>query len=96
MRRKNSEHIRDIISRYIREEGIETPLNQYRILQAWTAVMGEGITQYTGEMFIKSQTLYIKIKSSALRQELSATQKQLVQRLNSQVNAQVITEIRFY
>ncbi len=96
MRRRNSEHIGDIISRYIREEGIETPLNQYRLLQAWTEVMGDAISNYTGEMFIKNQTLFIKIKSSILRQDLNASRNNIIQKLNNQVKAQVITDIKFY
>ena len=70
MRRSNSEHISDILQRYLREEGLETPLNQHRLINSWGDVMGQGILRYTGDIFIKNQTLYVQIRSSVLKQEL--------------------------
>lgn len=96
MKRTNSEQIGDILKQYLRDEGIETPLNQYRLIQSWKEVMGAGIEKFTGEMFIKNQTLYVKIKSSVLKNDLSMSRSNIVNRLNNQVGAQVITDIKFY
>lgn len=81
---------------YLRSEGLETPYNQYRIKAAWPKVMGAAIANLTGEMFIKGQTLHIQIKSPALKNDLSMQRKALAQRLNSYINAQVITDIQFF
>ena len=62
MRRKNTEQIGDVIMQFLRSEGLETPLNQYRLIVAWKDVLGQGIGKYTGEMFIKNQTLHVQIK----------------------------------
>lgn len=96
VRRTNSEHIDTILQRFLREEGLETPLNQHRLLNAWGEVMGQGILRYTGETFIKNQTLHVQIRSSVLRNELSLNRKHLVERLNQAVGAQVITDISFH
>ena len=96
MRRSNSEHISDIFQRYLREEGLETPLNQHRLINSWGDVMGQGILRYTGDIFIKNQTLYVQIRSSVLKQELMMSRQTLVRRLNEHINAQVITDITFY
>ena len=96
MRRSNSEHISDILQRYLREEGLETPLNQRRLINSWGDVMGQGILRYTGDIFIKNQTLYVQIRSSVLKQELMMSRQTLVRRLNEHINAQVITDITFY
>lgn len=96
MRKSNAEPIGDLLLRYLREEGLETPLNQYRLINAWADVMGQGILQYTGERFIKGQTLYVQIRSSVLKQDLMMSRAMIVRRLNEHVKEQVITDIQFY
>ncbi|MCR4614302.1 MAG: DUF721 domain-containing protein [Bacteroidaceae bacterium] len=96
MRKSNAEPIGDLLLRYLREEGLETPLNQHRLINAWADVMGQGILQYTGERFIKGQTLYVQIRSSVLKQDLMMSRAMIVRRLNEHVKAQVITDIQFY
>ena len=92
MRRSNSEHISEILQRFLREEGLETPLNQHRLINSWSEVMGQGIMKYTGDIFIKNQTLYVQIRSSVLKQDLMMSRQALVKRLNEHINAQVITD----
>ncbi|MBQ9165142.1 MAG: DUF721 domain-containing protein [Bacteroidaceae bacterium] len=96
MKRKRAICIGDLLRHYLREEGLETPLNQHRLINSWSEVMGNGILKYTGELFIKNQTLWVQIKSSVLRQELNIGRQQIVKRLNEHVGAQVIADIKFY
>ncbi len=96
MRHCNAEQLGAIISQFMRQEGLETPFNQYRLIESWKEVMGQGIAQYTGDIFIKNQTLYVQIKSSVLKQELSMSRASLTRRLNEHIKAQVITDITFY
>lgn len=96
MRKSNAESIGALLHRYLREEGLETPLNQHRLINAWADVMGQGIMHYTGERFIKGQTLYVQIRSSVLKQDLMMSRAMIVRRLNEQVQAQVITDIQFF
>ena len=96
MKRKKARPIGDLVRQYLRDEGLETPLNQHRLISSWGEVMGNGILTYTGELFIKNQTLWVKINSSVLRQELSIGRNQIVRRLNEHVGAQVITDVKFF
>jgi hypothetical protein len=96
MRRSNTESIGKVIQQFLREEGLETPYNQFRLLKALEEVLGYGISRYIGHTFIKNQTLHVEIKSSVLRQELSAARTRLVSRLNAAVGTQVISDIHFY
>ena len=96
MKRSNSEHIGSVIQRYLRQQGLETPLNQYRLVASWKDVAGPVVVRYTRSVFIKNQTLYVQLTSSVLRQELAAGADILVRNLNGRVGAQVITGIVFY
>lgn len=96
MQRRNSEHIASAISRFLREEGLETPYNQYKLMKSLEDVLGEGISRYVGNTYIKNQTLYVEMKSSVLRQELNVGRQNLVRKLNEAVGSFTIADISFY
>lgn len=95
MRRNNAEHIGDVIRFFLRQQGLESPLNEYRLVQAWNDVVGSAMARYTENLYIKNQTLYVHLTSSVLRQELMMARELLVKNLNQQVGAQVIVNIVF-
>lgn len=96
MFRQQVKSLTDILQQLLRQEGLETPLQQKRLIDSWEKVTGTTVALYTGEKFIKNQTLYVKITNPALRQDLSMMRSQLVKRLNEEVGALVITEVRIY
>jgi predicted nucleic acid-binding Zn ribbon protein len=85
----------EVIRKILRMEGLETPLNQYRLVDAWKDVVGQGIANYTQQIYVKNQTLFVHLTSPVLRQELMMTRQILVRRLNEKAGAQVITDIVF-
>lgn len=96
MFRREVKSISDLLNMYLRREGLETPLLQKRAIDAWDNIMGAMITRYTGEKFIKNQTLYVKITNPALRQDLSMMRTRIVQRINQAVGSLVITDVKVY
>lgn len=95
MRRTNSESVGDLIRQYLRQQGLEAPLNEYRLIQGWEHVMGPVIARYTANLAIRNQTLHVQLTSPVLRQELMMQRRELTARLNAYVGAQVITDIAF-
>ena len=96
MFKKRVQTIDEILQRFLRDEGLETPLLQKRLIDSWETVVGDTVAQYTTEKFIKNQTLHVKITSPALRHDLSMMRSQLVKRLNAEVGAMVIADVRIY
>lgn len=86
----------ELLQQFIRNEGLETPLLQRRIIDSWAQVTGNVVAQYTDEKFIKNQVLCVKITNPALRQDLSMMHTQLTRRLNEAVGSAVITDVRVY
>lgn len=95
MKRNNTEKLGDVIMQLLRQEGLETPLNQYRLIDSWKDVVGPVIFRHTTNIYIKNQTLYVQLSSSVIRQELQMGRELLIKKLNSRVGAQVITNIIF-
>ena len=95
MKRNDAEQIGEMIRKFFRQNALEAPLNEYRLIQAWKDVVGPAITKYTSNLYIKNQILYVHLTSSVLRQELMMGRDLLVKNLNKQVGAQVIVNIIF-
>ena len=95
MKRNDAEQIGKLIQQFLRQESLEAPLNEQRLMAAWKEVLGPTITFYTKELFIKNQILYVHLTSSVLRQELMMGREILVRNLNNHVGATVITNIIF-
>ncbi len=95
MKRNNTEQIGDVLRQFLRQQGLETPLNEYRLVDAWKDVVGPVIVRYTTNLFIKNQVLYVSLSSSVIRQELMMGREMLIRNLNAQVGSQVIVNIVF-
>ena len=95
MFKRNVQQVKDLILQALREQGLETPLNQKRLVDAWPEVAGPLIASYTLNTYIYNQILYVRLSSPALRADLSMRRQELTARLNAIVGEQVITDVRF-
>lgn len=95
MFKRNVMTIRELLNKTLREEGLETPLLQKRLIDAWDDVAGRMVARYTQEKFIRNQTLYVRMNHPSLRADLSMMRTELVRKLNACVRSQVIVDIKF-
>ena len=93
MKKTGSEQIGGVILQYLRETGLETPLNEHRLIQAWGTLLGPAVMRYTKDLRIYNQVLFVTVTSAAMRNELMMRRTELTARLNAHVGAQVITQI---
>ena len=96
MRKCNTERIDAVIQQFMRINGIETPYNQYRLIEAWPEVMGPIVERQTANIFIKNQTLHVQLTSPAIKQTLMMEHRALARKLNEHVGAQVIEDVQFH
>lgn len=95
MFKREVKQVDDLVLQFLRQTGLETPLLQRRIINAWEEVAGELVARYTVEKRIYNQILMVKISNPALRADLSMMRSQLVKSLNNKVGATVIYDIKF-
>ena len=96
MFRREVRSIMDIVNQCLRQNGLETHMRQTRLIDAWERVAGKTISKYTGEKFIRNQTLFVKITIPALRSELGMMRTELIRKLNAEAGATIITDIKFF
>lgn len=95
MFKREVKDIKELILRNLRAQGLETPLLQKRLVDAWPTVAGEFIARYTDGVSIRNQTLFVHLTNPALRADLSMQRSDYVRKLNEYVGSQVIADIRF-
>lgn len=95
MFKRNVQSVKDIILQALREQGLEMPLHQKRLVEAWPEVAGPLVARYTLNTYIYNQTLYVRLSSPALRADLSMRRQELTQKLNAFVGEQVIVDVKF-
>lgn len=96
MFRRSVKSIDELLGVTLRREGLETPLLQKRLIDAWPKVAGDLIARYTGDRFIRNQVLYIKVMNPALRADMTMQRSKYVALLNAEVGSMIITDIKFY
>ncbi|MBQ8454704.1 MAG: DUF721 domain-containing protein [Bacteroidaceae bacterium] len=91
-----SQPLQDVLLAFLRQEGLETPLLEFRVTQAWPEVMGDVISRYTRQVFVRDGKLHVQITSAPLRQNLLMEHKRLAQKLNEHVGSYVISDVCFF
>ena len=95
MRKKNTELLSDVIRQVLKDQHLDKPLYEKRLIEAWPSVLGNNIVQYTSELIIKNRVLYVSLTSSVLRHDLFLSRTEIKKSLNEKVGADVIVDIIF-
>lgn len=96
MFRQKPKPVDDIVLQILRANGLETPLLQRRLVNAWEDVVGETVARYTESKTIRNQTLWVKILNPAIRADLQMKKSSIVNALNTKVGAQIIVDLRIF
>jgi len=94
MKRTNTSSIAQIINDVINEYKIGDKLKETRIIAAWSQVLGP-LAKPDDELYIKNRTLFVKLSSSVIRNELTMMRSRIMQQLNEKAGENVITDIVF-
>ncbi|MCH4154885.1 MAG: DUF721 domain-containing protein [Muribaculaceae bacterium] len=96
MKRTEPEQIGEVINALLKADNLDVKLDEQRISAVWPDVVGMGVNRYTIERYVKQGTLYVRLSSASLRNELMLCRTSLISRLNEAVGRQVINNITFY
>lgn len=92
--KKNELPISDLLSDFLNSNPkIKVSLAEHRAISAWKSLLGEGVSQYTKNLYFKRNILYVQLTSSVLRAELMMNKKSLIERINEQAGMEVVKEI---
>lgn len=92
-RLSNESSIADVLKEFIHMNKLEQGMDKIDVEQAWKKLMGNGVNAYTQDVILKGTTLYVKLTSSTLREELSYGKQKIIAMLNEELGKEVVKEL---
>ena len=92
-RSSNESSISDVLKQFIVANKLENGMDKIDVEQAWKNLMGNGVNSYTQEVILKGSTLYVKLTSAVLREELSYGKDKIIKMINEELRKDVITAV---
>ena len=98
MRSRQHSQARDIkssIQQLVDGLGIGRKIAEYDAVLQWESLVGEHVARAASAVKIVKGVLFVKVKSSTWRNELSLRKREIVETLNGALGQEVVKDIRF-
>ncbi len=94
MIKRNARDLGSILKELMEENTLlKSRIAENRVLRAWKEILGEGVSKYTSNLYIKRGVLFVHLNSSVLRAELMMNKKGLIEKLNEYAEMDIIRDI---
>ncbi|NOU47541.1 MAG: DUF721 domain-containing protein [Bacteroidales bacterium] len=95
MQHHNEQSLGKVIQEFLRVNKLESKLSDVRALDCWPKVVGPMISKHTIDLRIDKKTLYVRLDSDAIRNELLYAKSLIIKNMNNEVGKEAIIEIVF-
>lgn len=92
-RQNESVAIKDLMGSFIKENNLSKGMKKISVKESWEQLMGNGVVSYTEKVELKGSTLYVKLSSSVLREELSYGKEKIIGMMNDALGTQEIKKL---
>lgn len=92
---KETKHISEILYNLFKECKIDKKLEQQKIIEQWSAIVGEKIGKISAAEKIIDDILYIRLNNSSWRTEILFQKDQILKQINTRVSNNIIKDIKF-
>jgi predicted nucleic acid-binding Zn ribbon protein len=94
-RENDTNKLKDLIPQMLQENKLQKGMDQIYVKEAWLEVMGKGVANYTESVSIKNQTIFVKLSSAALREELQYGQDKIVKMMDEALGQIKVSAIKW-
>ena len=94
-RNQTPQSLKHVLKNVIGRLGIEEKLEETRVIEAWQEIAGQAVNAVTQRVWVHQERLYVKVTSSAWRQELYMQRRAWLLRLQEHTGSKQISEIVF-
>ena len=85
--------IGDVMKSFIEAHKLQSGLDKISVKDAWFTVLGDAIDKYTTDVHLDRDTLYVRLSSSVLREELSYGKDKIIKLLNEELGKELIKKL---
>jgi hypothetical protein len=91
----NTNSLSSLIRKILKNPKISERLDNLDVLEVWDTLIGPNLQKYVTDSKVYKGKLYIKLKSSTLRNEFSYKKTDLIKQINSRLGKKIIEDIIF-
>ena len=95
MKRSQPISVGDAIASTLKNLGFTQRLKRFEVLNLWPTIVGDRIAQVTRAERFEGGKLFVKVDHAPWRNELTFLKKELIAKINSTMNEEVVQEIVF-
>jgi len=92
-RHQEHQHLSEILKDFVTDNKLQTGLDKVVVREVWEKIMGPAITKYTEQIKLERDTLYIKLTSAVLREELTYGTQKIITNLNKEIGRDLIKKL---
>ena len=89
----NNFEIKNLLNIFLKKNKLERGLLDLEVKKVWHELMENGVSNYTSDVSLKNKTLYIKLTSPALKEELSYGKEKLIKLINERFEKIIVEKI---
>tara|TARA_B100001971_G_C17954853_1_gene414408 strand:- start:281 stop:571 length:291 start_codon:yes stop_codon:yes gene_type:complete len=93
MKRFNQQIIGTVIKKLLKKQNLKVRLEELNVLDYSKEVLGKNLMKYITDLSIEKNTLFIKVNSAVVRNELSYQKTNLRKRINKKTGKEFLKEI---
>ncbi len=92
-KRGEIKNISKVLEDVISQKHFKVGIDNIKVQEAWVKTMGENIQKYTYNVEFKNGKMYIKLKSSVLKEELIFEKNKVIKLINQELGKEYVKEI---
>ncbi len=95
MKEDSIKNFRTAFKGFLKEENLEHTFKQKQIIADWERIMGKTIASRTTKMFFNQKTLFIKLSSAPLKNEMQNSLIQIRELIEKEIGKNEVENIKF-
>ena len=92
-KRGELKNISKIIEDVFSQKHFRIGIDNIKVQEAWVKTMGKNIQKYTYKVYYKKGILYVKLKSSVLKEELTFEKVKIIKLINKELGKEYIKDM---
>ncbi|MFT5883879.1 MAG: hypothetical protein ACI9IP_000329 [Arcticibacterium sp.] len=95
LRSQNAVPMKEALDAFLDSFNLKSKFNETSLVASWEKIMGQTIASRTDKIFVRSGTLFLRITSAPLRQELVLAKSKLISLINREMGHELVNEVVF-
>ena len=91
----NTNTLSSLIRKILKNPKLSERLDNLDVLEVWNDIIGSNLQKYVTDSKVYKGKLFVKLKSSTLRNEFSYKKTDLIKQINSRIGKRLIIDIIF-